>query len=110
MKKMFVIFGIVLFILGCATFVLSNPFIGSWTSGSGSAKVTYMFGTGGMVMITGPKVSGTADYEWDSVSLTLKYKTDSRILYFHYVFSKDRSELQLKDISGKTLIVLTKGK
>jgi hypothetical protein len=110
MKKSLFIIGLILLIVGCASFSLSNPFLGSWTTGAGSAKVEYFFGTGGMVKIVGPKVSGIADYEWDGDSLTLKYRTDSRILFYHYIFSKDHSQMQLKDFSGKIIFVLTKGK
>jgi hypothetical protein len=110
MKKGLLIFLIVLLIAGCATFSSTNPFLGDWSYGTGKAKVEYLFGTGGMVRITGPKFAGAADYEWTGDTLTLKYRTDSRILYFHFSFSKDHSHLMLQDADVKTKIVLTKGK
>jgi hypothetical protein len=110
MKRGLIIVCVALLIVVCASFSLTNPFIGEWSYGTGKTKVEYLFGTGGMVRIVGPKVAGTADYEWDSNSLTLKYRSDSRILYYHYAFSKDHSQLTLQDLSLKNPIILTKGK
>jgi hypothetical protein len=109
MKRNFLIVLIVLLIVGCSSFSLSNPFLGDWSFGTGKTKVDFLFGTSGMVKISGPKFAGVADYSWDGDSLTLKYRTDSRILYYHFTFSKDHIKLNLEDVT-KNIIVLTKGK
>ena len=109
-KRVLTIICVTLLIVGCTSFSLTNPFLGDWSYGTGKVKVEYLFGTNGLVKITGPKVAGTADYEWDGNSLTLKYKTDSRILYYHFAFSKDHSQLTLQDLSSKNPTILTKGK
>lgn len=110
MKKIAIILCAMLLIMGCLSIPFINPFLGTWSGKVALIKISFTFKPDGTAKITGPLITGEAKYDFSGDLLTLKYTTDSRIKYYQFSFTKDKSQMILKEDLFLTPVTLKKEK